>query len=141
MTILVSIVVILTSIDPILEKYVHLQGQYLQAILMYFKTCGISLLWNWFLKLILRENLFKIASKLTSIVTILAGDSIFWVFAQYLCVLPQYLQVLSQCLRVLSGWMHPNLGQLPLGCFEPIYSWVWPKPIPSFGYNSDNRHF
>ena len=110
-----------------------------EAMLMYFKACGRSLLWNWLLKLILTENLFKIASKRTSIVTILAniaqpGDHIFQVYAQY-------LQVLSQCLRVLSGWMHPNLGQLPLGCFEPIYSWVWPKPIPSFGYNSDNRHF
>ena len=49
----------------------------------------------------------KIASKLTSIVTILvnialAGDHIFQVLAQYLWVLPQYLQVLSQYLRVLS---------------------------------------
>ena len=43
----------------------------------------------------------KIASKLTSIVTILAnialaGDHIFQVLAQYSWVLPQYLQVLSQ---------------------------------------------
>ena len=46
-----------------------------EAILMYFKACGRSLLWNWLLKLILIENPFKIASN---------------------------LQVLSQYLRVLS---------------------------------------
>ena len=44
-----------------------------EAILMYFKACGRSLLWNWLLKLIFTENLFKIASKLTSIVAILAN--------------------------------------------------------------------
>ena len=43
----------------------------------------------------------KIASKLTSIVTILAnialaGERIFQVLGQYLCVLPQYLRVLSR---------------------------------------------
>ena len=83
-----------------------------EAISMYFNGCGRSLLWNWLLKLILTENLFKIASKLTSIVTILAnialaGDHIFQVLAQYSWVLPQYLQVLSQYLRVLSRWIHP----------------------------------
>ena len=59
-----------------------------EAILMYFKYCDRSLLWNWLLKLILKENLFKIASKLTSIATILvnialAGDLIFQVLTQY----------------------------------------------------------
>ena len=49
----------------------------------------------------------KIASKLTSIVTILinialAGEHIFQVLAQYSQVLPQYLQMLSQYLLVLS---------------------------------------
>ena len=34
-TILVSIVVILTSIDPILEKCVHLQVQYSQVLSQY----------------------------------------------------------------------------------------------------------
>ena len=58
------------------------------------------------------ENLFKIASKLTGIVTILtnialAGDHIFQVLAQYSWVLPQYLRVLIQYLRVLSRWIHP----------------------------------
>ena len=37
---------------------------------MYFKACGRSLLWSW--KMILTETIFKIASKLKSIVTILA---------------------------------------------------------------------
>ena len=83
-----------------------------EAILMYFKACGRSLLWNWLLKLIFTENLFKIASKLTSIVTILANitltsDHIFLVLAQYSWVLLQYLWVLSQYLRVLSRWIHP----------------------------------
>ena len=32
--------------------------------------CGRSLLWNWLLKLIFIENLFKIASELTSIVSL-----------------------------------------------------------------------
>ena len=54
----------------------------------------------------------KIASKLTSIVTILAsitlaGDHIFQVLGKYSWVLPQYLRVLSQYLRVLSRWIHP----------------------------------
>ena len=49
----------------------------------------------------------KIASKLPSIVTILAnivlaGEHIFQVLGQYLWVLPQYLRVLSKYLRVLS---------------------------------------
>ena len=83
-----------------------------EAILMYLKACSWSSLWNWLLKLILTENLFKIASKLTSIVTILAnialaGEHIFQVLGQYSWVLPQYLQVLSQYLRVLSRWIHP----------------------------------
>ena len=61
----------------------------------------------------------KIASKLTSIVTILAnialaGEHIFQVLGQYSWVLPQYLQVLSQYLRALSRWIHP-LG-LILSC-------------------------
>ena len=79
---------------------------------MDFKACGRSLLWNWLVKLILTKNLIKIASKLTSIVTILenialAGGHIFQVLAQYLWVLPQYLRVLSQYLWVLSRWIHP----------------------------------
>ena len=83
-----------------------------EAILMHFKACGRSLLKNWLLKLILTEKLFKIASKLTSIVTILAnialaGEHIFQVLAQYSWVLPQYLRVLSQYLRILSRWIHP----------------------------------
>ena len=94
-----------TSIVTILVSY--------EAILMDFKACGRSLLWNWLVKLILAENLFKIASKLTSIVTILAnialaGDHIFQVLGQYSWVLPQYLQVLSQYLRVLSRWIGPK---------------------------------
>ena len=44
-----------------------------EAILMYFKACCRLLLLNWLLKLILTENLYKIASKLTSILTILAN--------------------------------------------------------------------
>ena len=52
MTLLVSIVVILMSIDPILEKCVHLQIfasivtilVSFEAILMYFKACGRALL-------------------------------------------------------------------------------------------------
>ena len=61
-------------------------------------------LWNRLIKLIFTENLFKMSSKLTSIVTILAnialeGDHIFQVLAQYSWVLPQYL-------RVLSRWIH-----------------------------------
>ena len=96
---------IFASVVTVLESF--------EAILMYFEACGRSLLWNWLLKLILTENLFKIASKLTSIVTILAniaiaGDHIFQVVAQYSWVLPQYLQVLSQYLRVLSRWIHPR---------------------------------
>ena len=95
---------IFTSIVTILVSF--------EAILMYFKACGRSSLWNWLLKLILTENRFKIASKLTSIVTILAnialaGDHIFQVLAQYSGVLPQYLWVLSQYSRVLSRWIHP----------------------------------
>ena len=79
---------------------------------MYFKACGTSLLWNWLLKLIFTINLFKIASKLTSIVTILvnivlAGDHIFQVLGQYSWVLPQYLRVFSQYLQVLSRWIGP----------------------------------
>ena len=66
------------------------------AIFMYLKACGRWLLWNWLLKFILTENLFKIASKITSIVTILvklalAGEHIFQVLGQYSWVLPQYL--------------------------------------------------
>ena len=60
----------------------------------------------------------KIASKLKSIVTILAkivlaGEHIFQVLGQYSWVLPQYLRVLSQYLRVLSRWIHPRtwIGQ------------------------------
>ena len=76
-TILVSLEVILISLEPMV---------------------GI-LLWNWLLKLIFTEILFKIASKLTSIVTILAG---FTVAGEHLfLVLVQYLQVLSR-------WMHPT---------------------------------
>ena len=83
-----------------------------EAILMYFKVCGRSLIKNLLLKLILTWKLYKIASKFTSIVTILlnialAGDHIFQVFGQYSWVLPQYLRVLSQYLRVLSRWIHP----------------------------------
>ena len=59
----------------------------------------------------------KTASKLTSIVTILAniaiaGDHIFQVLAQYSWVLPQYLQVLSKYLRVLSRWIHPYFAKM-----------------------------
>ena len=84
-----------------------------EAILMFFKACGKSLLWNWLLKWIHTENLFKIASRLTSIVTILvnialAGEHIFQVLGQYSWVLPQYLRVLSKYLRVLSRWIHPK---------------------------------
>ena len=62
--------------------------------------------------------IFKIASKLTSIVTILpnialAGDHIFQVLSQYSWVLPQNVQVLSLYLRVLSRWIHPK-AQKPL---------------------------
>ena len=58
------------------------------------------------------RKIFKIASKLTRIVTILAsitlaGEHIFQVLAQYSWVLPQYLRILSQYLRVLSRWIHP----------------------------------
>ena len=93
-----------------------------EAILMYFQACGRSSLWNWLLKLILTVNLFKIASKLTSIVTILvnislAGDHIFQVLAQYSWVLPQYLRVLSQYLQVLSRWIHPRITVLFKMCF------------------------
>ena len=93
---------IFTSIVTILVSF--------EAYLMYFKACDRSLLWYCLLKLILTENLFKIASKLTSIVTTLAntalvGGHIFQVLAQYLWVLPQYLRVLSQYLRVLSIWI------------------------------------
>ena len=61
----------------------------------------------------------KIASKRTSIVTILAnialaGEHIFQVLGQYSWVLPQYLRVLSQYLRVLSRWIHPRY--LEIGC-------------------------
>ena len=88
----------------------------LEAILIYIPISKLivrKLTWNWLLKLIFSEIIFKIASKLTSIVTILAiftlaGEHIFQVLAQYLDVLSQYLQVLSQNLRVLSRWIHPN---------------------------------
>ena len=57
-------------------------------------------------------KLFKIAYKLTSILTILAsvtpaGEHIFQVLAKYSWVFPQYLRVLSQYLQVLSRWIHP----------------------------------
>ena len=71
-----------------------------EAILMYYKACGISLLWNWCLKLMLTENHFKIASKLSSIVTILAKialavDHIFQVLAQYSWVLPIHMSIVT----------------------------------------------
>ena len=68
----------------------------------------------------------KIASKLTSIVTILANialevEHIFQVLSQYLWVLPQYLLVLSQYLQVLSRWIHPKyillFGYIQLGLY------------------------
>ena len=68
-SILASIVTILVRIVVILRSIEHLQVQYLrvlfcfEAILMNFKACGRSLLWNWLLKLILTENILKIASK------------------------------------------------------------------------------
>ena len=91
----------------------HLTFKFLNykiAILMFFKACGRSLLWNWLLKLILTGNLFKITSKPTSIVTILAnialaGDHIFQVLGQYSWVLPQYLRILLKYLGVLSRWI------------------------------------
>ena len=99
-----------------------------EEILMCFKACGRSLIWNWLLKLILTENLFRIASKLTSIVTILAntafaGDHIF----QVLWVLPKYLGVLSQYLRVLSRWIHPKSGLdlYPLNCQRLKWMQIW----------------
>ena len=66
---LLSIVVILTSIEQILEKC---------------KGYGRTLFWNWLLKLIFTGNLLKITSKLTSNVIILAsitlaGEHIFQV--------------------------------------------------------------
>ena len=108
---------IFTSIVTILVRF--------EAILMYLKACGGSILWNWLLKLILTENLFKIASSPTSIVTILvniavAGDHIFQVLAQYSWVLPQYLQVLSQYLRVLSRWIHPRSVEILLLFFWKV---------------------
>ena len=93
--------VILTSIATILVSF--------EATLIFFKA-------YWLLKLIFTEIIFKIASKLTSIVAILvsvtiAGEHIFQVLDQYLKVLSQYLQVLPQYLRELSRWIHPKTSR------------------------------
>ena len=71
------------------------------------RACGGLLLWNWLLNLILTENVFKIASKLTSIVTILvsitlAGEHIFQVLAQY-----QYYQnTYDYCYNTCEYWAY-----------------------------------
>ena len=71
----------LTNVEPILEKCVHLQVQY-------FDVGILKLVVDHYFEIDFTENLFKIASKLTSIVTLLAnialaGDHIFQVLAQY----------------------------------------------------------
>ena len=71
----------------------------------------------------------KIASKLTSILTILAnialaGEHIFQVLAQYLWVLPQYLRVLSQYSQVLSRWIHPRRVTVSLNKSESYFRLV-----------------
>ena len=89
MTILVGIVVILTSIDPILEKCVHLQVQYLQVLF----TSIVTIL----------ASIEQVNNPMTIISNIaLAGEHIFQVLGQYSQVLQQYLQILSKFLRVLS---------------------------------------
>ena len=75
------------------------------------------------------ENLFRIASKATRIVTILAniaiaGDHIFQGLAQYSWVLPQFLQVLSQYLQVLSRWIHPKYHIEKYHLYDSFQEWV-----------------
>ena len=59
---------------------------------------------NWIFssKLIITENVFQIASKLTSSITTLAGEHIFQVSAQYSQVLQQYLASIVTIRRLLA---------------------------------------
>ena len=95
-----------------------------------------KLLWNWLLMLKLTKILFKIASKLTSIVAILVsitlgGEHIFQVLAQYLQVLPQYLvsichNTCKHCageytLRLLKLYIHWILQTFCIHCYDDDY--------------------
>ena len=97
-----------------------------EAMLMYFKACGRSLLWNWLLKLILKENLLKIASKPMSIVAailaniVLAGYHIFHIFGS---ILVSITTILTSIVTILA-----NIALAGDHIFQVLaqYSWVLP---------------
>ena len=108
-----------------------------EAILIYFKAHGRPLPWNWLLKLIFTESLFKIASKLTSIMTIhwsitLASEHNFQVLAQYLVsiitILNEYCH--NTCKYwALSRWIHPNTDwKIKMCKLFPFPVFLFPDP-------------
>ena len=78
---------------------------------MYFKACGRSLLWNWLLKLILTENLFRIASKLTSIVTILASREYCFCRWPHFSGIVSITKILRSIVTILESFEQVNTPQ------------------------------